>query len=199
MPHLHSTRYKLLKMRGFTLIELMVTIALVAIIAALATPSFAPVIASTRLSTATNDLYTSLIQAKSDAIRTGNRVTICASNDSTSCLTAAGSNWVNGWITFVDSTRTTANAVVDAGETISQIGQPLDSSLRIVSSTPYASFTSDGSAKNIDGGVYGATIRVCSTSPRLTNDNRTRDIIIGRSGRIEIVKTTGIASICPTP
>jgi type IV fimbrial biogenesis protein FimT len=185
--------------KGFTLIELMVTIALVAILASLAVPNFAPVIASTRLSTATNELYASLAQAKSEAIRTGNRVTICPSATGTSCATATTPTWSNGWITFIDATRTTALPVVDAGESILQVGQPISSDIVITGSTPYASYSSDGTTRLINGGLYAATIRVCSTSNRLNNNNRTRDIQISRTGRAVIVKTTGVARACPAP
>ncbi len=187
------------KKRGFTLIELMVTIALVAILAALAVPGFAPLIASTRLSAATNELYTSLVQAKSEAVRSGSRVTICPSSDSSSCLISGTPNWATGWITFADSTRATSDPVVDAGESILEIGQPVSDTIRIIGNTSYASFTSDGTPKLINGGTYLATIRVCSTSTNLTNDNRVRDIKIIRTGRIEIVKTPGVAATCPTP
>lgn len=189
----------LASLRGVTLIELMVTIAILAILMSLAVPSFNQVLASTRLSTTTNDLYATLSQAKSEAIRSGNRVTVCPSTDGATCLTAAGSNWANGWITFRDITRSGTNAVVDAGDVVTQIGQNVNENLTILGTVPYASFASDGTAKLISGAFLSGRIRVCSASTRLSNDRRARDISIIRSGRIEITTPTGIASTCPAP
>jgi type IV fimbrial biogenesis protein FimT len=186
------------QVRGFTLIELMVTISLLAILTTLVAPSFAKLIASTRLSSATNELYTSLVQAKSDAIRLGSRVTVCPSSNGSSCITAGTPTWTTGWITFSDTTRVAAPSV-DTGEKILQIGQAIDSSLLIRGSLGYASFASDGTAKLINGGLYTAKIRVCSTSSNLTNNERARDISILRTGRVEIVKPTGVSAACPVP
>jgi type IV fimbrial biogenesis protein FimT len=187
------------QVRGFTLIELMVTIALLAILTTLAAPSFAKLIASTRLSSATNELYTSLVQAKSDAIRLGSRVTVCPSSNGSSCITSGTPTWTTGWITFSDTTRA-ATPSVDAGEKILQIGQALDASISIRGSLGYASFASDGSAKLINGGLYTAKIRVCSPSASLNDNERARDISILRSGRVEITKpTTGVSAACPVP
>ncbi len=199
MPNVSTHSTFAPRLRGFTLVELMVTISLIAILTTLAAPSFTQMIASTRLSAATNELYTSLVQAKSEAIRSGGRVTICPSSDGATCLTSATPTWATGWITFNDGTRTTSNPVVDAGETISQIGQPVSDAIKITGNAAYASFASDGTAKLINGGLYAATIRVCSSSTSLNNDSRVRDIKIIRTGRIEITKTTGVAASCPGP
>lgn len=72
---------------GFTLTELLVTVAIVAILAALATPSFKDMIASQRIKGAGFDLVTSLILARSEAIKQNGDVTV----------TPATGGWVNGW------------------------------------------------------------------------------------------------------
>lgn len=184
---------------GFTMIELMVTLAIMALLATLAAPSFNQVIASTRVSSATNELYGSLALAKSEAVRSGNRVTVCPSSDATTCLTSASATWATGWIIFQDISRTTSFASIDAGDNILQIGQEVSGDITILGSTPYASFASDGTAKLINGGFYQGRIRVCSRSTSLQNDARARDITILRSGRIEISKPTGVAATCPAP
>jgi type IV fimbrial biogenesis protein FimT len=200
MIQLYSTDKSFFRLaRGFTLIELMVTIALLAILTTLAAPSFGKLIASTRLSSATNELYTSLSQAKSDAIRLGTRVTICPSSTGSSCSAVATPTWTTGWIIFQDNARAT-DPFFDNTDRMLQIGQSLDASLSILGSTGYASFAADGTAKLINGGVYVAKIRVCSKSPRLLNTERARDISILRSGRIEITKpTAAVAATCPAP
>ncbi len=193
-----SSKYQLATNNsGFTLVELMVTIAIFATLAMLAIPSFNQIIASTRLTTATNDLYGSLVQAKSEAIRRGTRVTLCPSTDGSSCQTTTPT-WTVGWITFVDGTRTTA-PTVDAGETVLQVTQYTSPSVVFKTATDYASFSSDGSSRQIDGGFLNSTIRLCNPSKALSNDARARDISILRTGRVTITKPPGIDMTCPAP
>lgn len=184
---------------GVTMIELMVVLAILALLTVLAAPSFNQVVASTRVSTATNELYGSLNLAKSEAIRTGSRVTVCPTTDLSTCLTSASATWSTGWLVFSDATRTASFASIDAGESIIQIAQDVNDQIRILGSTPYASFAADGTAKLINGGLYQGRIRVCSTSSSLSNNARARDITILRSGRIEISTPSGVLATCPAP
>ena len=80
---------------GFTLIELMVVVALVAIVAALATPSWNSMIVNNRIRAAVNDWTLSFYFARSEAIRQNTPVTICASSNGRRC-TASG--YEEGWI-----------------------------------------------------------------------------------------------------
>ncbi len=93
---------------GFTIIELMIVLAIAAILAAIAAPSFTATIQNNRLVTQVNELQASLGLARSEAIKLNNNVTTCPSSNGTSCI----GNWQNGWIVFADDD---ADAVVDAG------------------------------------------------------------------------------------
>ena len=88
------------KNSGFTLIELMVTLAIVGIFASIALPSFSQMIENNRISTATNEFVSNLILARSEALKRSRNVTICPSSNQTSCGT--GTDYSNGWIVFVD-------------------------------------------------------------------------------------------------
>lgn len=175
----------------------MVTIAILAILSMIAIPSFNQLIASVRVTTATNDLFGSLQEAKSEAIRRGSRITLCPSTDGSTCQTTTPT-WTVGWISFVDTTRDT-DAVVDSGEAILKVTQSTSADVIIQASTDYASFSSDGTAKTINGAFLNSTVRVCHPSSALSNDARARDIRILRTGRVLITKPTGIDSTCPAP
>ena len=80
-------------LRGFTLIELMVTLTVMAIALSLAAPSFANLLASNRISTQTNELVGALNLARSEAVRRGQPVT----------LLAGDVNYSKGWTVFPDA------------------------------------------------------------------------------------------------
>jgi type IV fimbrial biogenesis protein FimT len=85
---------------GFSLLELMVGLAVVAILAGLAAPGFRTFINNNRVAAAQNDLVAALNLARSEAVRRSTTVTVCASSDGASCATAA--DWATGWIVFRD-------------------------------------------------------------------------------------------------
>lgn len=80
-------------MRGFTLIELMVTLTVLAIVLSLAAPSFASLMASNRMSTQTNEFIVALNLARSEAVRRGQAVTLLSNDDD---------NYSKGWKVFPD-------------------------------------------------------------------------------------------------
>lgn len=76
------------KQAGFTLIELMVTIAILAIISMIAAPSFTPLMERWRVRGAAEELQSTIYYARSEAIKRGGGVTI----------TATGGDWAGGWV-----------------------------------------------------------------------------------------------------
>ena len=92
---MHRTR-----VTGFTLVELMVTIAIVAILLAVAFPSFEGSMRSNRVATASNELLASFSLARSEAIRSPEGSGMCTSTSGTTC--DAGSTWNDGWIIWIE-------------------------------------------------------------------------------------------------
>jgi type IV fimbrial biogenesis protein FimT len=86
------------RQRGFTLIELVITMSIVAILLAIGIPSFRYVTTSNRTSGEINDLLGSMQLARAEAIKQGQTVTICASQDHLTC--SGQSSWNTGWIMF---------------------------------------------------------------------------------------------------
>ena len=108
---------------GFTLIELIVTMALAAIILTIGVPSFREALQNNRRATQINEIISTFNIARSEAIKRGVQVTLCKSTNGTSCNTTAcdastGNNcWEQGWITFSDSDGDgTVDAVITTTE-----------------------------------------------------------------------------------
>ncbi|MDK2797846.1 MAG: type fimbrial biosis protein FimT [Tepidiphilus sp.] len=184
--------------RGFSLVELMVTIAVLAILLAIGIPSFASLIASNRLTSATNELVAALQTARTEAIRRNARITVCPAAPT---ATACSGNWRDGWMVFVDQTPGNAPAPESAADILFR-GGPSPQNITIVGNanvSSYVSFTADGASKLLSGAFQAGTVRVCSTSAALANDRRARDLVISATGRIILTTPTGVPSNCPAP
>lgn len=99
--------------RGFTLIELVVTVVLIGVIAAFGIPSFNSMVQNNRLASQTNELITALQYARSEAISRAQAISVCPTSDQTSC-TGNTDDWEGGWIVFVDTDEDgTPNSAAD--------------------------------------------------------------------------------------
>ena len=99
------------KATGFTLLELLMTIAIAAIVMALAMPSYRYVTNSNRIAGEINGLLGDLQFARAEAIKEGRTVTACVSQTGLSC--SGATSWENGWIVFSDPANV---GVVDPNE-----------------------------------------------------------------------------------
>lgn len=89
--------------RGFNLIELMVTIAVLGVLLGVGIPGVQGYIHNNRLISQINSLSTSLLHARSEAIKRNQRVVVCVSIDGEQCAAGGGGTlWSKGWIVFVD-------------------------------------------------------------------------------------------------
>jgi type IV fimbrial biogenesis protein FimT len=109
--------------RGFTLLELMVAIVVLAVLLGVAAPTFTDVMRNRRLTSQINQLVYSLALTRSEAVKRVNTVTACKSATGSACGTV-GVDWEDGWIVFSDPD---GDQVFDAadGEVILQINQAL--------------------------------------------------------------------------
>lgn len=135
---------------GITLTEMMVVVAILAVVVALAAPNLAELFIRNRLETASNEFVTALNFARSEAMRRGVPVSIRR-------VSATAREWTEGWQVFVDIN---GNGIPDAGdprEEVLRVGQPLVQPLTLRSSRiveTFVPFAADGRVGlNLDDGV----------------------------------------------
>ena len=166
---------------GFTLLELMVTLAIVAIVLTVGIPSFREMMRENRLATQTNEFLAALALARSEALKRGVRVTLCKSADGASCTTDDG--YEQGWIVFVDPNN---NATVDLGEEILRVYGAMPGGLTLTGNTPvrsYVSYVASGMTRLIGGGFQAGTLTLCATP-------KARSIVINSVGRTRVAQAT---------
>ena len=87
--------------KGFTLFELIVTMAVAGIILSFGIPGFMSFIQNNRATTHTNDLITALNLGRNEATRRAAPITVCSSTDGANC--SGGNDWSSGWIVRNDA------------------------------------------------------------------------------------------------
>ena len=170
---------------GFTLIELIITVSILAILTTVAIPSFRSLIINNRIATQANDFVSDISFARAEAVRRNTRITVCKSNNGTACVSAA--NWENGWIIFTDPNN---YGVVDTGETILRVHGALTANTGLVA----ANFNNSGNyfqflPNGIVMGVTGGTPTTAGSFTLCYTGFNTRVLNFNTTGRINV--TTG--------
>jgi type IV fimbrial biogenesis protein FimT len=188
-PHLAGTQFVLSepRMPGFTLIELVVTIAVAGILATLAMPSFRQFIVSSKLTTLSNELLGAFTYARNEAITRNKRITICARDATSTAMlrkcASTGGAWEQGWIIYVDDGATLNQ--VDPDEKILRYRERLDDGYTIRNNCSgghirYLSYNSGGQPR---GSFTGGDLRVAAVD---SGPNAQRHLCLARGGRIRV-------------
>lgn len=166
-----------MRQSGFTLLELMITVAIAAILLAVAIPSFQSVMASNRITSQTNNFVADLALARSEALKRGIAVSACSSTDITAATpSCAGSGtWTTGWIVFTDSTGTAGTR--DGTDTVLRVGDTLRGGVTLVQSAnnfvryrPSGAVTAQNTFTLCRTGATGRTISISATG-RVSTQN----------------------------
>ena len=124
---------------GFSIIELMTTVALLSAVALMATPSFNTIQKNNRIYTQSNDFYLALMRARSEALSRAQRVTVCASSTGTSCTGA----WTDGWLVYTENSDPQDITIDSAdGDEILEVQSALTGNNTLVGNTDVASYIS---------------------------------------------------------
>lgn len=172
------------RLLGFTLIELMVVIVIVAIMAAIGLPSLRAFISHNRVVTQTNDVLAAIQTARSEATRLNTTVSFCraASASAVACAGgAAGDDWLYWLVIAPGQTNPVLKRGAITGSTLN-----LRTSSNIASNS--ITFRADSLARQADGvTMMSAQLRVCTTDSSLTNNARLISIRFG--GRTVVTST----------
>jgi type IV fimbrial biogenesis protein FimT len=195
-----------LRAAGFTLTELMITIAVAGVLLAVATPNLRTFIQNSRLTSAANDMLRSFQIARSEAIKRQRNVVVCASANPTAANPTCSYGAFTGWIVFED---TNFNWSVDAGEPILERHGSLDPSITVKADNDriesYAStgFANPAAARTPTRNILLCDVRGNRPAPGAGNSVE-RVVLIIPTGRARVSKTTvdvnaaaGLTGACP--
>ncbi len=174
---------------GFTLIELMFTIALAAILTALAAPTVQKLFKTNRVQTEASSFVGDLMVARTEAVKRGQNVSACVSSDGATCLTT--NTWQSGWIVFPDSAAACTGAT-SASPAI-RVRKPFAGTDTFVASLSTAScvtFNREGFTSNL--GTSSVTFTLHTSDSLRT---ATRCVAVDLGGRIT-TQTAGQVVSC---
>ena len=172
------------RMKGFTLLELMITLVIAGIIIAIAVPSFQNLIIDSRLNSTTSELADAVRLARSEALKRNRPVIFCQIDPATPGTCVSSGAW-KGWAMH-DSQDD--EPVLRVG-TLDNFGSTIRVSSDI--SGQSAAFSGDGLIRSAGSLITDRTITVCATSG--TGD-KTRKVVFGAAGRVSV---TSVAGGCP--
>lgn len=168
--------------RGFTVIELMIVLVILAVLITVAAPGLQQMIVNNRLQAQASDLLLDLQYARAEASAKGQRITICKRNAAGTDCNNAGS-WNDGWIVFIESGSGTTGTYESASpynERILKVHDPIKTgdSLAVSSSPNFIYFRASGA---VDA---ARTLTVCRSG------YKGKTISITTTGRVSSTTTT---------
>lgn len=163
--------------RGFTLVELLVTLAVGAILLAITIPSYAFFINASRLTVVTNNLVSTLHLVRSEVIKRGTRVTVCKASNPTATVPACDmtAGWHQGWLVFVDGGN---RGVLDNQDELIKIEQDElhGASISTTNFSNYVSYLPSGMSQGPNN-LGNGTFEICL-------EHMQRKVILTVTGRI---------------
>jgi len=172
--------------RGLTLIELMVTLAVIAVLVMVGVPKYQQFTENNRMVANINRISGDLSKARDDAVNQAQTVTVCASTDLATCNST---DWEKGWIAFTDLNR---NQSRDGNDQMLFIGDPLPKGLTlrtvVLSSAGVIQFLPSGLSRDMNGsGSSNGTFKLCDAQKQV---KRARAVNVSNSGNVSLAQDT---------
>lgn len=170
--------------RGFNLLELMAAVAILGILFAIGVPSFTQMLRNNRVVANTNKLVVALSVARSEAVRRGLPVAVCARTGPSTdvCEIGTVNNWANGWLVYTDAIGTAGT--IDLGDDILQRFDAVPAGVTLLSNNlPFVRFVASGLPPA--GTAVDATFTI---KHNVCIGNNQRTVKITRTGRLHTNK-----------
>jgi len=171
-----------LRCRAFTLVEMAVALAIAALLAVAALPSFHDWIGAYQLANHARHLAETMTRARTEAVRRGHRVNLCKALDRGQC--ADNGSWDAGFVVFVDSNH---NGRIDGDEAVLEVNAGAPHGITVTANRPvddYVSYTNLGQARMLNGALQMGTFVVCRLGQRALH------VVLANTGRVRIEKTS---------
>jgi type IV fimbrial biogenesis protein FimT len=179
--HFNRTIFKPINPHGFTLVELVVTLGVAAILMGMAAPSVSQFLQNNRLKSDTYQLLGSIAVARSEAVKRGSQVVMCRSANPTAAAPACGGSantWTTGWLVYVNTDPANLNYQPPA-DTLLRIGSGVTGGVAIMGNgNQYLDYANSG-VTNENGTVL---FSICDSR----GEGHGRQISVLRSGRASI-------------
>lgn len=192
---------KNLNQTGFTVIELMIVVAMMGILMAVGVPVFNSIILTNEMADTSNELVLSLKRARAEAMTSGRDVVVCSSTnagDNTPTCSGAAGNWNRGWIIFVDQNQDRTFDEAN-GDRLVWLNQMDGGTSISITASPFGAFTNDFSVAvtfshtgELKDGTAGG-FQICSGD---ADGYPRRDISIMVGGEANLIKNTSTANDC---
>ena len=176
---------------GFTIYELL----MIGIILSIGVPSMSSFMQNSRVTGAANDLHSSFQLARSEAARSKNNITICASANSMDAAAACGGVFDDGWIIFINLNGDLARG--GAGENVIRAHAPVDNRIDVTTNAGanYFSFAPSGLGRgDVGGNPSVVTATICDERgnvPAAGGASAARVLVVTPIGRAMVLREVG--------
>lgn len=173
--------------RGFTLIELMVTVAIAAVLMLVAVPSLTAFRRNAELTSVANTVIGSMNAARGEAMKRNLSALVVPLDN--------GANWNAGWVAFVDKSATQTRSYDAAAEGIVATQQPVPAGIAVTGNgtaagaVPYIMFDGSGFSRTKAGGFGALALQIRRTDVTAAEQpEQTRFVIVSSTGRVRVCK-----------